>query len=112
MQFAYKSRHSTVMCHNVVKETINYYLNRGSEIYSCMLDASKAFDRLRYDKLFELLIKLNFPTIVIRALLDMYTRQEARTGWNNHYSEFVVVQMEFVSVASSVHYYIQFMLMS
>ncbi len=25
LQFAYKSRHSTVMCHNVVKETINHY---------------------------------------------------------------------------------------
>ncbi len=55
LQVVYKSRHSTGMCHNVVKETINYYLNRGSEIYSCMLDARKAFDRLRYDKLFELL---------------------------------------------------------
>ncbi len=65
LKFAYKSRHSTVMCHNVVKETSNYYLNRGSEIYSCMLDASKAFDRLRYDKLFELLIKQDFPPIVV-----------------------------------------------
>ena len=65
------------MCHNVVKETINYYLNRGSEVYSCMLDANKAFDRLRYDKLFELLIKQDFPPVVTRALLDMYTRQKA-----------------------------------
>ncbi len=63
-------------------------MNRGSAIYSCMLDASKAFDRLRYDKLFQLLIKQDFPPIVIRALLDMYTRQEAWTGWNNHYSEY------------------------
>ncbi len=85
LQFAYKSRHSAVMCHNVVKERINYYLYRGLEIYSCMLDASKASDRLRYDKLFELLIKQDFPPIVIRALL------EAR-GSNNHYSEYFVVQ--------------------
>ncbi len=76
------------MCHNVVKETINYYLNRGSEIYSCMLDVSKSFDRLRYGKLFELLIKQDFSPIVIRAFLDMYTRQQARTGWNNHYSQY------------------------
>ncbi len=67
-------------------------MNRGSEIYSCMLDASKAFDRLRYDKVFELLIKWDFPPIVIRALLDMYTRREARTGWNNHYSQYFGVQ--------------------
>ncbi len=44
-----------------------------------MLDANKAFDRLRYDKLFELLIKQDFPPIVIRALFDIYiyTRQKA-----------------------------------
>ncbi len=30
--------------------------------------------------------------LVIRALLDMYTRQEARIGWNNHYSEYFGVQ--------------------
>ncbi len=71
LQFAYKSRHSTVMCHNVVKETINYYLNSGSEIYSCMLDASKAFDRLRYDKLFELLIKQDFPPIRFRNVVSL-----------------------------------------
>ncbi len=57
-----------------------------------MLDASKAFDRLRYNKLFELLIKWDFPPIVIRALLDMYTRQEAHTGWNKHYLEYFAVQ--------------------
>ncbi len=51
-----------------------------------MLDASKAFDRLRYDKLIELLIKWDFPPIVIIALLDMYTRQKAQTSRNNHYS--------------------------
>ncbi len=55
----------TVMCHNVGKETISYFLNKGLEIYSCMLDTIKAFDRLRYDKLFELLIKQDFPPIVI-----------------------------------------------
>ncbi len=80
LQFAYKSRHPTGMCHNVVNETINHYLNRGSEIYNCMLDASKAFDRLILDRL--------FSPIVIRALLDMYTRQKVRTAWNNHYSEY------------------------
>ncbi len=57
-----------------------------------MLDTSKPFDRLRYDKLFELLIKQDFPLIVIRVLLGMHTRQEAQTGWTNHYSEYFGVQ--------------------
>lgn len=92
LQFAYKKHHSTLMCHSVVKEVINYYLDRDSEVYTCMLDASKAFDRMRYDKLFELLVKRGFPPIICRALLDMYTRQLARTTWNNCNSEYFGVQ--------------------
>ncbi len=75
------------MCHNAINETINYYLNRGSK----SIDTSKAFNRLNYDKL---LIKQDFPPIVIRALLNMYTKHNAWTARNNHYSEYFVVQNE------------------
>ena len=92
MQFAYKKHHSTLMCHSVVKEVINYYLNRNSEVFTCMLDASKAFDRMRYDKLFALLIKRGFPPIICRALLDMYMRQLARTSWSDCHSEYFTVK--------------------
>ncbi len=88
LQFAFKKGHSTVMCHGLLKETVSYYLNRGSDIFCCMLDASKAFDRLRYDKLFELLRTRKFPPIIIRSLMDMYTRQKARTVWENSHSEY------------------------
>ena len=43
----------------------------------CLLDATKAFDCVRYDKRFELLLKNDIPGIVIRLLLDSYTRQYA-----------------------------------
>ena len=45
-----------------------------------LLDATKAFDCVRYDKLFELLLKTDIeglPGTVIRLLLDSYTRQYA-----------------------------------
>ena len=35
----------------------------------CLLDATKAFDCVRYDKLFELLLKKDIPGTVIRLLL-------------------------------------------
>ncbi len=92
LQFAFKSGHSTVMCHNILKETVNYYLNRGSDVYCVMLDASKAFDRPRYDKLFEIMRKRKFPPMIVRVLMDMYTRQKARTTWSNQYSEYFGVQ--------------------
>ncbi len=50
MQYAFKKGHSTVMCTLVLKEVMNYYLNN-SDVYTCLIDAIKAFDHIRYDKL-------------------------------------------------------------
>ena len=43
-----------------------------------MLDASKAFDRVNYCKLFATLLKRNISPIVLRLLLFMYTHQSLR----------------------------------
>ena len=48
MQFGFKANHSTVMCSLVIHEIINHYLKNGSNLYSGLLDASKAFDRVHY----------------------------------------------------------------
>ena len=45
-QFAYKENASTVQCASVICEVTNYYINNDGCIYMCMLDASKAFDRV------------------------------------------------------------------
>ena len=56
---------------------VSYYNGRNTNVYACLLDATKAFDCVRYDKLFELLLKKDIPGTVIRLLLDSYTRQYA-----------------------------------
>ena len=53
-QFAFKKCHSTSMCTVLVKEVVSYYNGRNTNVYACLLDAAKAFDCIRYDKLFEL----------------------------------------------------------
>jgi Reverse transcriptase (RNA-dependent DNA polymerase) len=50
------------------------------------LDASKAFDRVEYGKLFQLLLDRNLPPQIIRLLLNMYTNQQVRVLWNGVYS--------------------------
>lgn len=50
------------------------------------LDASKAFDRVEYGKLFQLLIDRRLPSHIIRLLLNMYTGQQVRVFWNGIYS--------------------------
>ncbi len=46
-----------------------------STVYACMLDVSKAFDKIHFGKLFKLLVDRKKPAIVICLLLDNYTRQ-------------------------------------
>ena len=61
LQHAFKKGHSTIMCTFVVKETISQYIYQGSNVYSCLVDASKAFDKIHFEKLFSLLLEKNIP---------------------------------------------------
>ena len=57
LQYAFKQGHSTNMCTLIIKEIIAHYIARGSEVYSCFIDASKAFDKINVAQLFKLLLK-------------------------------------------------------
>ena len=58
-------------------ETVNYFVKCGSNVYGCFLDASKAFDKVHYGKLFSLLMSKGLPNVVVRFILDGYIRQSA-----------------------------------
>ena len=51
LQFGFKSSHSTNHCTFVAKEEIAYYINNGSDVFSCARDMQKAFDRVDLTKL-------------------------------------------------------------
>ncbi len=74
LQFSFKSAHSTTMCSLVTKEVVTYYWNRLSRVYAAFIDASKAFDMIRYDCLFGILIKRELPPIIIMTIMDMHER--------------------------------------
>ena len=88
MQFGYKQNHSTTLCTTVLKEVVNCYLKNNSNVYCCLLDASKAFDKIHFDKLFRTLISKNVPPYVIRLISNSYIRQEARVSWGNNMSDY------------------------
>ena len=48
LQFAYQPKSSTTMCTWGMIETVGYFLRNGSEVFTCMMDMSKAFDMVRY----------------------------------------------------------------
>ena len=93
MQFGFKQNHSTVLCSLMYKEVVSNYLQNGSNVYSCLLDASKAFDRIHFGKLFAILIERNVPLCFIRLILDAYTRQQSRVSWNNCFSKKIMFLM-------------------
>ena len=86
-QYAYKANHGSTLCTLMLKETANYFVKRNTEVYCCCLDASKAFDYVKFDKLFNLLVQRDIPGVVIRLLLDSYTRQCMYIKWDDVLSE-------------------------
>ena len=74
------------MCSFMVLETIEYYKSKGSNAHVLLLDASKAFDRVDYIKLFEKLMRKGMCPLTVRLLLNMYIKQKLQVKWNNHKS--------------------------
>ena len=66
-----------------LRDTIEYYNENGSDCYLLLLDASKAFDRVEYVRLFRTLSDRNMCPIVLRLLMNMYINQSFQVKWNN-----------------------------
>lgn len=91
LQYGFKKKHGTIHCTFVVNEIIQYYLNNDSNVYVTLLDASRAFDRVNYVKLFRVLVKRKLCPIVTRFLLMLYTNQSIRVQWGSYISTLCIV---------------------
>ena len=87
LQYAYQPGCSTTMCTWSVLETIDYFIRNGSEVYTCCMDMTKAFDMLKHSILFKKLIVANIPPVFVRLLMYLYMLQFANVKWNGVYSE-------------------------
>ena len=54
-------------------------------MFCTMLDATKAFDRVQYVKLFNMLIVRNMPFVSLRLLLNMNTSHVTQVLWNGNF---------------------------
>ena len=71
------------MCTWLALETITHFLTNGSEVFTCIMDMTKAFDKVKHSLLFKKLMDTNIPAIFTRLLLVMYMLQSADVKWNN-----------------------------
>jgi len=76
LQFGFTAKSSTNLCScsMVLKESMAYYVSHQSSVFYTFLDASKAFDQLKYCKLFKLLVRC-------RVLINFYTGNFVRVAW-------------------------------
>ena len=80
LQFGFKSGSSTMQCTALMKMVISRYINNGSKVLGCFLDASKAFDRVDHGLLFQ---KLEERTI-LNFLIQWYSTQKMSVQWNHN----------------------------
>ena len=87
-QFGFKSQHATDMCIFTVKSVIKYYTKQNSTVFTCFLDAAKAFDRVSHWTLFSKMIKRNVPLVIVRIIAFWYQTQTMCVKWGKVDSEY------------------------
>lgn len=82
LQFGFKAKHSTNQCTFVLEEIVENFVNNGSSVYCILLDATRAFDRVQYVKMFRLLVDRGLCVKICKLLLSMYVQQSLVVKWN------------------------------
>ena len=60
---------------------------QNTPVYTCLLDASKAFDRVNHWTLFAKLINTQVPILIVRVLLFWYQMQKVCIKWSESCSQ-------------------------
>ena len=79
-QYGFQKGKSTGMCTWTLTETINYFRNRHTPVFLCLMDLTKAFDLVKLSILFNKLAQKVSP-ILIRFLAFSYIHQECVVSW-------------------------------
>ena len=86
-QFGFKSKHATDKCIFAIKNVIEYYTSQNGPVYTCFLDASKAFDHVNHWTLFTKLINRKVPLLFVRIIVFWYRAQLFCITWGSCMSD-------------------------
>ena len=83
------SSRSTVLCSTVVIGTVQYYAENGARpVYVLLLDASKGFDKVAFNVLFNEQRDRAVCLRIIKLLYFMYTNLSCSVKWDNKQSDY------------------------
>ena len=91
-QFGFKKKSSTSHAIYCLRETVDYYVTHGSNVYCSFLDASKAFDRLVHAGLFLKLLQRGTPLIFINLIMFWYSDLQCRVRWGETLSDWFCIK--------------------
>ena len=74
-QYGFKKKSGTDLCIYALKEIVDTYKVLNGSVFMCLLDASKAYDRVNHRKVFEKLASRSVPYYFIRILSYWYMTQ-------------------------------------
>jgi len=67
-------------------------LQMGKNVYMCFVDYQKAFDRVKHDKLLEVMERAGIPELERRLIINLYWHQQAAVRWDNEVSRYVNIK--------------------
>ena len=86
-QFGFKEGVGTGQCTLTIKSVVKHFIRNDSRVFAAFLDASHAFDRAKYYKIFSKLLLKGVPASVIRLLLAWYENTKIRINWRGRLSD-------------------------
>ena len=90
-QFGFKARHSTGISTKSFKQTVDYYVNRGSHVFCSFIDFNEAFDSVNYWQLFSKLLDDNIDANVAGTLAYWYSNQQICVRWLDSTSNYFTI---------------------
>ena len=82
LQFGYKKRHSTSHAIYTLRTCIDFFTERGSNVFAGFLDCTKGFDKVDHSGIFVKLMNRGIPFCVLNLLIYWYSNLTSMVKWN------------------------------
>lgn len=86
-QHGFRKKYSTSTACYCLKETIMFYTNANSDVHTCFIDISKAFDSVNHCILIDKLSELGIPNCLINLIRYWYDNQYVKVKYGSTLSE-------------------------